>query len=120
MEEPACELDAGVLWVHVRRRRGPDSSLARTVPAQDHRTRLSSIAKAVWLHAHPVPSLAERHPPPVEKGVEPGRGIVRPRTSKGVFRQASEREYGEILRSNHVAAEPRAPELDEGRVLPGV
>ncbi|SPE22383.1 hypothetical protein SBA3_10034 [Candidatus Sulfopaludibacter sp. SbA3] len=119
MEVPAREFETGVLRVHVGRWRGPDDRLVRAVPAQEDSTRGSGVSKTVWLRAHRVACLAERHPPAIEEGVEPVRSVVRPPASTGVRRQASEREYGKVLRGYDVIVETRAPKLDQGRMLPG-
>jgi hypothetical protein len=50
--------------------------------------------------------------------MKPGCGVACPRAAKGVVREPPEREYRVVLRGYDVGAEPRAPELDEGRVLP--
>jgi len=88
-------------------------------PAQQDRTRQRGVSQAVRLDAHGTPGLAERHSQAIEERVEPRSSIARPFAAGAVIRQPPEREYSEVLRGHDVGAEPRAPKLDQRRVLPG-
>ena len=118
MQVPASQFETRLPWVHLGRRHGPDDRLVRAVPAQEDRARRRRVAEAVWLHPHLMTGLAERHASTVQERVEPRGGDLRPCPATGVPRQPPEREHSDVLRSHDVIAEPRAPELDEGRVLP--
>lgn len=115
---PPREFETRALRIHVGRRRGPDDRLVRAIPAQEDSTRRSGVSETVWLRSHGVTCLAEGHPPTIEEGVEPVRGVVRSPASTGVRRQAPEREYRKVLRRHDVVVETRAPKLDKARMLP--
>lgn len=122
--DPKCgvtahELKTRIPRVHVGSCGGPHDRLMRTVPAQQDRTRQRGVSQAVRLDAHGTPGLAERHSQAIEERVEPRSSIARPFAAGAVIRQPPEREYSEVLRGHDVGAEPRAPKLDQRRVLPG-
>ena len=54
----------------------------------------------------------------VKQRVEFGRGVVGPCATPDVLGESPEREYREVFRSHNVVVEPRAPQLDKGRMLP--
>ena len=100
-------------------RHGPDRRLSRAVPADQDRARRRGVAQRFGLHAEPASGLAVAHPPAVEEGVQAGGDVLCALPAAGVVRQPPEREDRAVARRHDVRAEPRPPDLDERRILPG-
>src|SRR5262249_5779778 len=67
----------------------------------------------------PFPHFAVGHPPASEEGVDAGGHLLRPRSAALVVGEPGEREQGVVARGHDEDAEPRPPDLDERRILPG-
>jgi hypothetical protein len=70
------------------------------------------------MHPERPPRLPVAHPRAAEERMQAGGQVFRPAPAVDVVGEPPEREHGKVARGDDEDAEPRPPQLDQGRVLP--
>src|SRR4029450_13380986 len=99
-------------------RHRPDGRLSRALPADQDRARRRGVPEQIRVHAEGLSRLAGAHPPTVEEGMQTSRDLLGPLPTGRIVRQPPEREERAVAGRHDIRAEPRAPDLDERRILP--
>ena len=117
MEIAPNELVAGIGRIDVRWWHRPDRRLSGAVPADQDPPGRGAIAERVRMDADAAAGLVVAHCASGEEGVQAGRHVFGAAAGLVTVRQTAEREDGSVSGRDDVGAVPRAPHLDEGRIV---